>query len=148
MAEKDIANLISKSSESSNHEPYWSQLEKEILHEEVISRIEIIEGKFKGSQSGKYEKENAWQAVTATVNAKGACKKRTIKQAKKQWSNMKQRAKKINSSGKYPSTGGGPKPPSPSPIDEAMLAFLSGKPSLEGVEGGMETSVSLHIGKQ
>ncbi|XP_055998875.1 uncharacterized protein LOC125678268 [Ostrea edulis] len=60
---------------------------------------------------------------------------------------MKQRAKKINSSGKYPSTGGGPKPPSPSPIDEAMLAFLSGKPSLEGVEGGMETSVSLHIGK-
>uniref|UniRef100_K1Q0X5 Tripartite motif-containing protein 3 n=1 Tax=Magallana gigas TaxID=29159 RepID=K1Q0X5_MAGGI len=50
------------------------------------------------------------------------------------------RAKKINSQTKYPGTGGGPKPPSPSPMDEAMLTFLAGKPSMDGIDGGLETA--------
>ncbi|XP_061188820.1 myb/SANT-like DNA-binding domain-containing protein 3 [Saccostrea echinata] len=138
MAEEDISFLLTKNAESSN-EPFWSKLEKEILIEEASKRGDVLDGKFKGAQSGKAEKNRAWEEITAAVNAKGVFKKRTVKQTKKQWSNLKQRAKKINSAGRYPATGGGPKPPSPSPMDEAMLSFLSGRPSLEGIDGGFDT---------
>ena len=56
-------------------------------------------------------------------------------------------AKKVNSQNKFPATGGGPKPPSPSPIDEAMMSLLAGKPSLEGIDGGFETSRQIISGK-
>ncbi|XP_065935774.1 myb/SANT-like DNA-binding domain-containing protein 4 [Magallana gigas] len=144
MGEREIDYLISKNVEKTmnqvQNEPYWTPLEREVLYEEVSKRIEVIDGKFKGASSGKAEKNRAWLEVTDVVNAKGTVKKRTVKQVKKQWSNMKQRAKKINSQTKYPGTGGGPKPPSPSPMDEAMLTFLAGKPSMDGIDGGLETA--------
>ncbi|XP_061167348.1 uncharacterized protein LOC133176205 [Saccostrea echinata] len=140
MADNDIEFLLTKNNEEKNvNEPYWSKLEKEILYEEASQRVGVLDSKFRGAQCGISEKNRAWEEITAIVDAKGTTKKRTMKQVKKQWSNMKQRAKKLNSQGKYPVTGGGPKPPSPSPIDEAVLSLLSGRPSLEGVEGGLET---------
>lgn len=95
MGEREIDYLISKNVEQTmnqvQNEPYWTPLEREVLYEEVSKRIEVIDGKFKGASSGKAEKNRAWLKITDVVNAKGTVKKRTVKQVKKQWSNMKQR---------------------------------------------------------
>lgn len=41
---------------------------------------------------------------------------------------------------KRPKTGGGPKPVSPSASEKAILENLEGRPSLEGLSGGIDTS--------
>lgn len=41
---------------------------------------------------------------------------------------------------KRPKTGGGPKPPSPSPVEQYILDNLEGRPSLEGIVGGIDTA--------
>ncbi|XP_062605037.1 uncharacterized protein LOC134266837 [Saccostrea cucullata] len=46
---------------------------------------------------------------------------------------------------KRPKTGGGPKPPSPSPAEKSILDNLDGRPSLEGIPGGIDTSDLLPI---
>ncbi|XP_078323739.1 uncharacterized protein LOC144622532, partial [Crassostrea virginica] len=62
-------------------------------------------------------------------------------EAQKQYSNLKQRAKGKLSELKRPKTGGGPKPPSPSPVEQCILDNLEGRPSLEGIVGGIDTAV-------
>ncbi|XP_062605632.1 uncharacterized protein LOC134267431 [Saccostrea cucullata] len=46
---------------------------------------------------------------------------------------------------KRPKTGGGPKPPSPSPAEKSILDNLDGRPSLEGISGGIDTADLLPI---
>uniref|UniRef100_A0A8W8NT34 Uncharacterized protein n=1 Tax=Magallana gigas TaxID=29159 RepID=A0A8W8NT34_MAGGI len=58
---------------------------------------------------------------------------RTSGEAAKQYSNLKQRAKEKLSESKRPKTGGGPKPPSPTPVELSILEQLEGRPSLEGI---------------
>ncbi|XP_062585844.1 uncharacterized protein LOC134247507 [Saccostrea cucullata] len=41
---------------------------------------------------------------------------------------------------KRPKTGGGPKPPSPSVAEQCILDCLEGRPSLEGIAGGIDTA--------
>lgn len=65
---------------------------------------------------------------------------RTSGEAAKQYSNLKQRAKGKLSEIKRPKTGGGPKPASPSASEKAILENLEGRPSLEGLSGGIDTS--------
>lgn len=65
---------------------------------------------------------------------------RTSGEATKQYSNLKQRAKGKLSEIKRPKTGGGPKPVSPSASEKAILENLEGRPSLEGLSGGIDTS--------
>ena len=43
-------------------------MEKNILYEEVGQRIDIIDGKFKGAQSCKVEKNRAWDEITSIIN--------------------------------------------------------------------------------
>lgn len=65
---------------------------------------------------------------------------RTSGEAAKQYSNLKQRAKGKLSESKRPKTGGGPKPPSPTPVELSILEQLEGRPSLEGICGGIDTA--------
>nr|XP_022311397.1 uncharacterized protein LOC111116703 isoform X1 [Crassostrea virginica]XP_022311398.1 uncharacterized protein LOC111116703 isoform X1 [Crassostrea virginica] len=69
---------------------------------------------------------------------------RTSTEAQKQYSNLKQRAKGKLSELKRPKTGGGPKPPSPSPVEQCILDNLEGRPSLEGIVGGIDTAGPYH----
>lgn len=65
---------------------------------------------------------------------------RTSGEAAKQYSNLKQRAKGKLSESKRPKTGGGPKPPSLTPVELSILEQLEGRPSLEGICGGIDTA--------
>ena len=67
MAEADIHSLLSKNENPA--EPYWTKMEKNILYEEVCQRIDIIDGKFKGAQSCKAEKNRVWDEITSIINA-------------------------------------------------------------------------------
>lgn len=40
---------------------------------------------------------------------------------------------------KRPKTGGGPKPASPTPVEQAVLESLEGRPSLQGLENGFDS---------
>ena len=66
MAEADIHSLLSKNENPA--EPYWTKIEKNILYEEVCQRIDIIDGKFKGAQSCKVEKNRTWDEITSIIN--------------------------------------------------------------------------------
>nr|XP_034333804.1 uncharacterized protein LOC117691580 [Crassostrea gigas] len=40
---------------------------------------------------------------------------------------------------KRPKTGGGPKPQSPTPIERAVIDSMDGRPSLQGLDSGIDT---------
>lgn len=40
---------------------------------------------------------------------------------------------------KRPKTGGGPKPQSPTPIERAVIDSMDGRPSLQGLDIGIDT---------
>ncbi|XP_061192394.1 myb/SANT-like DNA-binding domain-containing protein 4 [Saccostrea echinata] len=121
--------------------PNWTELEKKILVEEVHAMEGVLFGKFKGGFGGKAAKEKAWADVAEAVNGgSGSGNSRTGVEAQKQYSNLKQRAKGKLSEMKRPKTGGGPKPPSPSPAEKSILDNLEGRPSLEGISGGIDTA--------
>ncbi|XP_078331549.1 uncharacterized protein LOC111113567 isoform X3 [Crassostrea virginica] len=121
--------------------PNWTDIEKKILVDEVHHRESILYGRFKGGSGGKAAKEKAWAEVAEAVNASSSSGfMRTSTEAQKQYSNLKQRAKGKLSELKRPKTGGGPKPPSPSPVEQCILDNLEGRPSLEGIVGGIDTA--------
>ncbi|XP_052695147.1 uncharacterized protein LOC128173489 [Crassostrea angulata] len=121
--------------------PNWTELEKKILVEEVHLREGLLFGKFKGAGGGKIAKDVAWREVAQAVNgSSGSGILRTSGEAAKQYSNLKQRAKGKLSEAKRPKTGGGPKPPSPTPVELSILEQLEGRPSLEGICGGIDTA--------
>uniref|UniRef100_K1RHL7 Uncharacterized protein n=1 Tax=Magallana gigas TaxID=29159 RepID=K1RHL7_MAGGI len=94
-----------------------------------------------GAGGGKIAKDVAWREVAQTVNgSSGSGILRTSGEAAKQYSNLKQRAKGKLSEAKRPKTGGGPKPPSPTPVELSILEQLEGRPSLEGICGGIDTA--------
>ncbi|XP_061174871.1 uncharacterized protein LOC133184014 [Saccostrea echinata] len=107
--------------------PSWSDLEQSVLIEFVSKNEQKLFGKFKGPGRGKVERETSWEDVARAVNEVGIYF-RTGKEASKQYANLKARAK-INfifiivldklSQIKRPKTGGGPKPPSPTPVEQA-----------------------------
>lgn len=51
------------------NEPYWTPLERGVFYKEVSKRIEVIDRKLKGANSGKAEKNRAWLEITDVVNA-------------------------------------------------------------------------------
>uniref|UniRef100_K1QTH6 Myb/SANT-like DNA-binding domain-containing protein n=1 Tax=Magallana gigas TaxID=29159 RepID=K1QTH6_MAGGI len=121
--------------------PNWTELEKNILVEEVHLREGLLFGKFKGAGGGKIAKDVAWREVAQAVNgSSGSGILRTSGEVVKQYSNLKQRAKGKLSESKRPKTGGGPKPPSPTPVELSILEQLEGRPSLEGICGGIDTA--------
>lgn len=46
---------------------------------------------------------------------------------------------------KRPKTGEGPKPPSPSPVEQSILENLEDRPSLEGIAGGIDTAGNFYL---
>lgn len=64
-----ISKNLGKTMNQEQNEPYWTPLEREVFYEEVSKRIEVIDGKLKGANSGKAEKNRAWLEITDVVNA-------------------------------------------------------------------------------
>ncbi|XP_061186983.1 uncharacterized protein LOC133195127 [Saccostrea echinata] len=118
--------------------PSWSDLEQSVLIEFVSKNEQKLFGKFKGPGRGKVEREAAWEDVARAVNDRYIYF-RTGKEASKQYANLKARAKDKLSQIKRPKTGGGPKPPSPTPVEQAMLDTLEGRPSLQGLDSGFDS---------
>lgn len=74
MGEREIDFLLSKNQDKqltqqqqTVNDPYWTPLEREVLYEKVTNTLEILDGKFKGAQSGKAEKNRAWEEITDIV---------------------------------------------------------------------------------
>ncbi|XP_062598670.1 uncharacterized protein LOC134260103 [Saccostrea cucullata] len=129
---------LASSTPNPKRKPTWSELEQNILLEEVTKNEKTLFGKFKGPGRGKREREEAWENVARAVNEVGICL-RTGKEASKQYANLKTRAKDKLSQMKRPKTGGGPKPPSPTPVEQAMLNTLEGRPSMQGLDSGFDS---------
>ncbi|XP_062588087.1 uncharacterized protein LOC134249754, partial [Saccostrea cucullata] len=64
---------------------------------------------------------------------------RTVDEIKKQYANIKQRAKEKSDAIRRPVTGGGPKPPSPTPVEAELLSHLEDRPTLCGLSTGHDT---------
>eukprot|EP00105_Crassostrea_gigas_P003557 XP_011416451.1 PREDICTED: uncharacterized protein LOC105320277 [Crassostrea gigas] len=125
-------------SSTPKRKPTWTDLEQSVLLEEVTKREKSLFGKFKGCGRGKKERETAWEDVAKAVSQVGVYV-RTGKEAGKQYANLKCRAKDKISQMKRPKTGGGPKPQSPTPIERAVIDSMDGRPSLQGLDSGIDT---------
>lgn len=71
----------------------FTVLEKEMLMELVAANIETIEDK-KNNEIANQRKENAWLKMMERFNSQHGVRKRTCKQLKALWKNMKAKAKK------------------------------------------------------
>ncbi|XP_061188064.1 myb/SANT-like DNA-binding domain-containing protein 4 [Saccostrea echinata] len=121
--------------------PNWTEKEKLVLVEAVRQREDRLFGKMKGSGGVKNVKlkEGAWEEVAEAVNAQSDTVERTVEEVRKQYANIKQRAKEKSDAIRRPVTGGGPKPPSPSPVETEILNHLEDRPTLCGLSSGHDT---------
>ncbi|XP_046585469.1 uncharacterized protein LOC124292433 [Haliotis rubra] len=79
------------------------------------------------------------QSHVCFYNRKSSQIKRTVEEGKKQYANLKQRAKEKNDASRRPKTGGGPKPASPTMPEAAILETMGGRATLSGLAGGIDT---------
>ncbi|XP_062595385.1 myb/SANT-like DNA-binding domain-containing protein 4 [Saccostrea cucullata] len=121
--------------------PNWTEKEKIVLVEAVRQREDRLFGKMKGPGGVKNVKikEGAWEEVAGAVNANSDTTQRTVDEIKKQYANIKQRAKEKSDAIRRPVTGGGPKPPSPTPVEAELLSHLEDRPTLCGLSTGHDT---------
>ena len=99
-------------------------------------RRHIIQGRFKSTLSNRDKKE-AWDAVTADVNAV-SLSRRKPDELKKKWQKLASEARSDLSRRKHPGTGGRP-PPKESPYTD-MIGDIFGEASalIDGVQGGVD----------
>lgn len=121
--------------------PNWTEKERLLLVESVRNREDRLFGKMKGPGCTKHSKlkEIAWEEVAQSVNAQSCTISRTVEEIKKQYANIKQRAKEKADALRRPATGGGPKPPSPSPVEAEFLSGMGDRPTLSGLASGYDT---------
>ncbi|XP_071119355.1 uncharacterized protein [Haliotis cracherodii] len=121
--------------------PNWTEEERIVLIDNVNKIQHRLFGKFKGcgTQKGGKIKEQAWEEVVNALNAKSGEVKRTVEEAKKQYANLKQRAKDKSDAIRRPKTGGGPKPVSPSFAETLIIENLQDRPTLQGLLDGFDT---------
>lgn len=121
--------------------PNWTEKERLVLVEAVRHREDRLFGKMKGPGGTKHNKvkEIAWEEVAQSVNAQSCTTSRTVEEIKKQYANIKQRAKEKADALRRPATGGGPKPPSPSPVEAEFLSGMGDRPTLSGLASGYDT---------
>ncbi|XP_046561657.1 uncharacterized protein LOC124270667 [Haliotis rubra] len=121
--------------------PNLTEEERLTLVDEVRRKEERLFGRFRGcgGKRGAAMKEEAWEEAMAALNAKSSQIKRTVEEGKKQYANLKQRAKEKNDAIRRPKTGGGPKPASPTMPEAAILETMGGRATLSGLAGGIDT---------
>ncbi|KAL3863790.1 hypothetical protein ACJMK2_005525 [Sinanodonta woodiana] len=114
------------------------------LVQKVLEKENIIFGKLKGCGGvggvTHSDKERAWVEVTEAVNAISS-EPRTVHQCRKQYDNIKQRAKEKLHEIKMPQTGGGPKPSDPPLSQQILLGQLGGRPQMCGLYACLDTEV-------
>ncbi|XP_069108814.1 myb/SANT-like DNA-binding domain-containing protein 4 [Argopecten irradians] len=120
----------------------WTEREKVVLMESVRERESVLMGKLTGSGgcgsvSSKY-KDKLWEEVAASVNAVGI-EVRTVLQVKKQYDNIKQRAKGKVDELKRPKTGGGPGGAQPTPSESIFIESHDTRPNVVGLAASIDT---------
>ncbi|XP_067669901.1 myb/SANT-like DNA-binding domain-containing protein 4, partial [Haliotis asinina] len=137
----DCPEAMNASKVEGKRRPNWSEEEKTYLVEEVNKRLDRLSSKFKGcgSVKGTKIKEQAWMEIAEALNMKSNLVKRTVEEVKKQYANIKQRAKDKADAIRRPKTGGGPKPSSPSRPEAMVLEELSDRPTLQGLVDGFDS---------
>ncbi|XP_033743680.1 nuclear apoptosis-inducing factor 1-like [Pecten maximus] len=116
----------------------WTEKEKVVLVEEVVRREDILFGKFRGSVVTHETKQAAWDAVTFSVNAIAQIQKSTD-QVRKQYSNIKQRAKETVDHMRK--TGGGPKTEATA-SQSLLLENIGSRPEVVGLPVNFDTEDS------
>ncbi|XP_069109853.1 myb/SANT-like DNA-binding domain-containing protein 4 [Argopecten irradians] len=113
----------------------WTEREKVVLVEEVVKREAVLFGKFHGTSVTSETKQTAWEAVAAGVNAIAQVPK-TVDQVKKQYSNIKQRAKETVDS--LRKTGGGPRQEA-TQSQALLLENIGSRPEVIGLPVNLDT---------
>lgn len=121
--------------------PNWTEKEKLVLVEAVRRREDRLFGKMKGPGGVKNVKikEEAWEEVAEAVNAISETINRSTEEVRKQYANIKQRAKQKSDAMRRPPTGGGPRPSSPTPVETELLNNMEDRPTLCGLSSGHDT---------
>ncbi|XP_071087476.1 myb/SANT-like DNA-binding domain-containing protein 4 [Haliotis cracherodii] len=125
----------------------WSREEEVLLVEEVSKREGILFGKLDGCQRTGQRKTRLWEEISRILNSRGTSGNRSIGEVKKKYQNIKQKAKAKRSAAVRPQTGGGPCPASPTLPEQLVLDNMEGRPSLCGIEGGIDTEGSVDTGE-
>ena len=99
-------------------------------------RKDVLQGRFKSTLTNR-EKKEAWDALTADVNAVSSSRRKP-EELKKKWQKLASDARSDLAKRKHPGTGGGPKPRE-SPYTD-LIADIFGAVSalIDGVRGGMD----------
>jgi hypothetical protein len=121
--------------------PNFTGDEIQTLAASVRKKRAVIEAKQTGP-TGAAVKEMAWQAITQEVSAASGIS-RTSEEVKKKWAAIKTATKsKVASNRKsVRKTGGGPPDDLELTTVEENVLELIGKEAVEGVDGGLDTSL-------
>nr|XP_046174834.1 uncharacterized protein LOC124007975 isoform X1 [Oncorhynchus gorbuscha]XP_046174835.1 uncharacterized protein LOC124007975 isoform X1 [Oncorhynchus gorbuscha] len=118
---------------------YFSRSEAQILMEAYEEVKDIIKKKGNTATVIK-QREKAWQSIADRLNALNMNgPKRTWQQVKIKYKNILQNAVKKNTHRQ--GTGGGSPKADLTPAEDMVLELNKGRPVLEGIPGGKETSI-------
>ncbi|XP_061179602.1 uncharacterized protein LOC133188240 [Saccostrea echinata] len=125
---------------SRKRSPNFSQIEIEILLDEVEKNRAILFSKF-SNVSTSSSKKRAWEAICEKINkANNIDHCRTVEEVKKKWSSYMSETKKkaLQNRRETGKTGGGPPPQGLNPTLEKIVRIIGCTP-ISGIEGGIDT---------
>ena len=130
------------STTSASRRPNFSPGEVEKLKEEYEKRKKVLTAPFSSTITNQV-KNKEWERVAAGVNQVGA-KKRTGKEVKRKWENIKSEMKSKLAEkfkkGHFTRTGGGSPTGELPTSSEARMLSLIGETSVFGIDGGFDSS--------
>ncbi|XP_072572638.1 uncharacterized protein [Paramormyrops kingsleyae] len=116
--------------------PYFTEAECVIIMQGYEEFKSTIQGKSNTSAANK-SRQACWQRIADRVNASSNTAQRTWQQVRMKYKNIMTSANKKKLSIK--ATGGGPPPEAFSRAEELAVANNVGRPTMEGVEGGVQS---------
>ncbi|XP_021379132.1 uncharacterized protein LOC110466737 [Mizuhopecten yessoensis] len=118
--------------------PNWREKDRVLFISEMQPHETVLFRKYKGPLRKAQVKADAWKEIVSKFNAQADIP-RSLDQLKKQFDNVKTRAKQKYDHNKKPKTGGGPRPASPSASQRLSLEQMSGRPNLCGLPMAYDT---------
>jgi len=118
----------------------FTNLEIETIVDEVESRKDTLFAKFSSAVT-KRVKDEAWESVTAKVNAVNAGEVRPVKSVKKKWQDMASNAKRKEAGRRreMAATGGGTVQVLEDLHENAKILAMIAPVAIEGVPAGVDT---------
>ena len=135
------------STEKKKRKANFSPSETALLVNLAEKDLSTIRGKFSSTVSN-LKKQIVWQKITEQINSLGF-EKRTCKEVKEKWNNLKQNAKTIHAGlvKSRTKTGGGPAAKPPTSTMDKVITLFEDEPSFSGIQGGFESGLSSCLGR-